>query len=230
MSNRSEGFRRGLEAAKAKPATQAHGRIAQQLAAIEADHARRISAGAVPERLAEIAAAKIVMLRAQARQANQQAAQVAARSYQASVDALERKFSDPTARLAAMEEARLTIGTMDKGALAYWARRIDTGEISPASHYELIVARGILDPDHPLLKRISGEIDPAEWTPEGRQADADMRFYSSLGDNLAYTADDGTRLSVGVQDLYLPVATNVTDQARQELEGVANGFASPSPA
>ena len=209
------GYKRGLLAVNAKPATTAHAQIYNRIRMLADSHGQQISAGGNEERLSAIQAERLKMEREKIRNLNQHLAQEAASRYQSYSDKLRQRYeSNPTLRLAHIMDASARFDALDKGAVNAMANEFLAGTREPASEYELLETIKRL-PKHEIVKEYARRDDYALWTREGKEYHQEMTRYATMGDKMPFTNDDGDLITADVNDLYMPTQYSPREIAEQ---------------
>ena len=204
-NNDSEiGFKRGLAAVGAKPASPSHAQIYNRIVMLAETHGGKISEGGNEERLREIFRERLEMEKEKVRNLNQHLAQEAAAKYQSHSDKIRQRYeSNPTARLADIMDAQARFSAMDKGTVNAVANEFLSGARAPRSEYEILEALKRL-PKHELAKEYEKRNDFALWTEEGKQAHAEMVRFATMGDKLPFVSEDGSLITASANDVYAP--------------------------
>ena len=198
------GFKRGLLAAGAKPATSRHAAIRNKIDHLADAHGAQLSAGGNTDRLNEIFRERLEIEKGRIRSLNQELARDAAARVASFSEGIKRRYeTNPSARVADILDSQARIGLMDKGQLTVMADELLSGARTPKHEYELIEVIKRL-PKHELKAEYARRDDIALWLPEGKEAFEEMRRYATLGDRLAFEAEDGAFISASVNDLYAP--------------------------
>ena len=198
------GFRRGLAAVGAKPASPSHAQIYNRIVTLAETHGGKISEGGNEERLREIFRERLEIEKGKIRNLNQHLAQEAAQKFQSHSDKIRQRYdSNPTLRLSHILDAQTRFQAMDKGKINAIANEFVAGTRTPNSEYEILECLKKV-PKHELAKEYEKRDDFALWTDEGKQAHAEMTRFATMGDKLPFVAEDGSFITASANDVYAP--------------------------